>query len=445
MTNNIILKTDSYKLAHWKMYQDKLENVFSYFEMREGAKYREAVFFGLQAIIMKHLDGCRVDNHMIADAKFIVDLHMGPGVFNEEGWKYIVKEHNGRLPIRICAVPEGSVNPVSTVLMTIEATDPKCAWLVNYLETIISQVWYTSTVATLSREVKRKYSSYMTETLGNTDGIDFMLHDFGERGVSSMESAELGGMAHLVNFMGTDTVPALLAAKNFYRANIAALGFSVPATEHSVMTSLGVSGEWKIVGQLIEEFPTGILSVVGDSYDIYNFVSNIMGVDYKDAILARDGKFVVRPDSNTPTHPEPRDQMVWIYNELWEIFGGTYSDTGYKILNEKVGVLWGDGIDSNGITNILDALFHAGFATTNVSGMGGGLLQKVNRDTQRCAIKCSAQLRDGVWYDIQKNPLDQSKKSKTGRFEDLDLPVVFENGKLVKHYTFDEVRQNASL
>lgn len=445
MTYNIILKTDSYKTTHWRAYQPGLENVFSYFEMREGAEFEEAVFFGLQAIIMKNLTGCRVDGERIAQAKEYILPHMGPGAFNEEGWKYIAKEHQGRLPVRICAVPEGSIHKPGTVLMTIEATDPKCAWLVNYLETVLSQVWYPSTIATLSREVKKDYAFYMTKTLGNTDGIEFMVHDFGCRGVSSMESAHLGGMAHLVNFSGTDTIPALYAAKEFYKADLTTLAFSVPATEHSVMTSLGVTGESTIVGQLIEEFPDGILSVVGDSYDIYNFVRNIMGKDHREAILARDGKFVVRPDSNTPRHRKPEDQMLWIYEELWRIFGGTYSPGGYRILNEKVGVLWGDGIDRAGINRILLKLASAGFATTNVSGMGGGLLQKINRDTQRCAIKCSAQLRDGVWYDIQKNPLDQSKKSKTGRFEDLNLPVVFENGRLVRYTGFDEVRANAAI
>ncbi len=443
LNHNIILSVDSYKLSHWKMQQKDLENMVLYWEMRKGAKYEEAVFFGLQAILLKHFTGCRVDANKIREAKQFINPHMGPGVFNEEGWTYISEKLGGRLPVRIQAVPEGSVNPINSVLFHVQVTDENCAWLAEPLETILSHVWYTSTVATLSREVKKDYSKYMNETLGGVTGIDFMLHDFGGRGVTCFEQMGIGGMAHLVNFQGTDTVPGLKAAYDYYDADLSTLGFSVPASEHAVMTSLGADGELAIIEQILDEFPTGIVSVVGDSYDIVNFVKNIVGTQLHDRIMSRDGKFVVRPDSPTEEWPMAADQMVWIYQTLWYAFGGTESPTGFKILDDHVGVLWGDGIDRGGVHHILMALKNAGFATTNVSGMGGGLLQKVNRDTQRCVIKCSAQKRSGVWHDVHKETF--GKVSKAGRFLELDLPVVFENGELVRRYTFDEVRENAKL
>jgi nicotinamide phosphoribosyltransferase len=264
--------------------------------------------------------------------------------------------------------------------------------------------------------------------------------------------------------MGTDTVVAMEVAVNYYNANLDNLAFSVAATEHSVMTALGKNGEEQVVENLLNEYPTGILSVVSDSYDIYNFVSNIVGTKFKDRILARDGVFVVRPDSITPTHPTPEEEMVWIMENLWANIGGTINSKGYKVINPKVRVLWGDGIDIEGIKKILYSITKAGFATENMAcfGMGGGLLQKVNRDTQRCAFKCSAQYRDGRWYDIQKNPKDVSKASKKGKlklikvdgeFETVGendpgedyLKVVFINGVLVKEIDFDTVRKNATL
>lgn len=443
--NNIMLTVDSYKTTMWQMEVPGVEDNFFYFEMRNGAKYPKAVFVTLQAILLKHLTGVRVDGNSIREAKTIIDAHMGPGIFNEEGWRYISKKHGGKLPVEICAVPEGSVNDIGTVLFTVHATDPECAWLPRYLETVLSQVWYGSTVATLSRQVKLDYADHMMATLGNTDGIEFKLHDFGCRGVSSMESAELGGLAHLVNFMGTDTIPALAAARDYYDADLSTLAFSVPASEHSIMTVLGEDGEDLIIQHLLDTVSTGILSVVGDSFSIKSFVAEKVCGKFKQQIQERDGTFVIRPDSPTPEWPMASDQMVWIYQTLWDTFGGTVSPTGYKILDSHVNVLWGDGIDQGGIHHILMALKNAGFATTNVSGMGGGLLQKVNRDTQRCAMKLSAQKRNGIWYDVQKRPLDKSKWSKTGRFEELDLPVVFRDGELIRRYTFDEVRSNAAI
>jgi nicotinamide phosphoribosyltransferase len=464
MNKNICLTTDSYKLNHWNQYPAGTEKVYSYFECRKGAKFAETPFFGLQYIIKNHLEGVVVTREKIENAAKLCKAHFGSEkYFNREGWEYILNSYGGKLPVVIKAVEEGTVVPINNVLMTIENTDNKCFWLTNFLETILSQVWYPITVASLSREVKVTLNEYFTLT---SDGglLNFGLHDFGFRGASSWESAGIGGAAHLINFLGTDTVVAMEVAVNYYNADLNGLAFSVAATEHSVMTALGKNGEEQVVENLLNEYPTGILSVVSDSYDIYNFVSNIVGTKFKDRILDRDGVFVVRPDSITPTHPTPEEEMVWIMENLWANIGGTINSKGYKVINPKVRVLWGDGIDIDGIKKILYAVTKAGFATENIAcfGMGGGLLQKVNRDTQRCAFKCSAQYRDGQWYDIQKNPKDVSKASKKGKlklikvdgeFETVGendpgedyLKVVFYDGVLLNEVDFATIRKNAAL
>ena len=464
MNKNICLTTDSYKLNHWNQYPVGTEKVYSYFECRKGAKFAETPFFGLQFIIKNHLEGVVVTREKIENAAKLCKAHFGSEkYFNREGWEYILNNYGGKLPVVIKAVEEGTVVPINNVLMTIENTDNKCFWLTNFLETILSQVWYPITVASLSREVKVNIKEYLDLT--SAGGLlNFGLHDFGFRGASSWESAGIGGAAHLINFLGTDTVVAMEVAVNYYNADLNGLAFSVAATEHSVMTALGKNGEEQVVENLLNEYPTGILSVVSDSYDIYNFVSNIVGTKFKDRILARDGVFVVRPDSITPTHPTPEEEMVWIMENLWANIGGTINSKGYKVIDPSVRVLWGDGIDLEGIKKILYAVTKAGFATENIAcfGMGGGLLQKVNRDTQRCAFKCSAQYRDGQWYDIQKNPKDVSKTSKKGKlklikvdgeFETVGendpgedyLKVVFYNGVLVNEVDFATVRKNAAL
>lgn len=466
--NNIILATDSYKINHWNQYPKGTTGVYSYFESRVGAKFPYTIFFGLQYILKRYLEGPVVTGEKLTEAAALAQAHFGSDkLFNYEGWEYILKEHNGYLPIRIKAVAEGSRIPMGNVLMTVENTDPKCYWLTNALESVLTHVWYPSTVATLSTHTIEEIGSYLDKTGGDRAGLPFMLHDFGYRGATTDEAASLGGAAHLISSKGTDTLPAMQLAKYYYGAAFNDLAFSVPATEHSVMTSLGKNGERAIVDQLLTEYPTGILSVVADSYDIYKFV-DMIGNEFKERILERDGKFVVRPDSITQEHSTPESLMIALIEMLGAFFGYTENEKGYKVLNPKIGLLWGDGIDPAGINLILAGAQIAGWAAENfVFGMGGGLLQKVNRDTQRFAFKCSAQKRDGEWIDIYKEPLDSSKKSKRGRLAleynksvdafsttrlngdgNADMPTnllktVFEDGRIKKIYDFAEVRANA--
>lgn len=457
MKNNIITLTDSYKFNHWNQYPQGTEYVYSYFEARTGAKYNKTVFFGLQYFLKEYLRGKVVTRDGIEWAARLSKAHFGSdNMFNRGMWEHILNKHDGYLPVIIKAVPEGTAIPINNALMTVINTDPLCAPLTNHLETLLSQVWAGCTTATLSYEVYKLLEHYRKET-GSMDFIKFGLHDFGFRGVSSVESAGVEGAGHLINFQGTDTVKAMEVAMEYYNAPLDGLAYSVPATEHSVMTAQGKDGEEALFGDLLRKYPEGILSVVIDSYDYKRFVNEIAR-KYKDVILARKGKVVFRPDSG-----EPNTVTLDVLNGLYDVFGGTKNDKGYIELNSKVGMLWGDGLDYDGIRSILFTMRNNGYSTNNiVFGMGGGLLQKINRDVQRFAFKSSAQCRNGIWHDIFKQPLDSSKKSKKGilalvkddagnynTVQTLDIndknnimTTVFENGVITKEYSFEEVRKN---
>lgn len=458
---NIVLATDSYKLNHWHQYPTGTEAVYSYFESRAGAIYPETTFFGLQSILKNYFVGQVVTKHDIDMAASLAAAHFGdPALFNRAGWEHILNHHLGELPLRIKAVPEGTRVPISNVMMTVENTCPKCYWLTNAMESLLTHVWAPSTVATISHKVLAMIEGYVIETGGDRDLVKFQLHDFGYRGVSSHEGAAISGAGHLIDGRGTDTLPAIELLMRDYYADMAEIAYSVPATEHSVMTSLGREGEMNIVSGLLTNYPTGILSAVGDSYDIYHFAEEL-GTTFKDRIMARDGKFVLRPDSGDPV-----ETMVKLSRMLSTHFGGFVNKQGFHVFDSHIGLLWGDGLEPATIEEILEATTAAGFCASNyVFGMGGGLLQKINRDMQRFAFKCSAQKRLGEWVDIYKDPLDSTKVSKKGRLQlehnkngwfttqlsgegKVDsganlLKTVFEDGELVNTYTLAEVRHNA--
>jgi nicotinamide phosphoribosyltransferase len=461
-TDNLILATDSYKLSHRVQYPEGTTAVYSYLESRKGAAHPYTVFFGLQYLLKKYL-ATPITWDDLEEAIPIVNAHLGSGVFNYQGWSKIITEKQGKLPLRIKAVPEGTVVPTGNVLVTIENTDPEYFWLTNYVESLLMHVWYMTTVATRSYAVKQMLAEYLDETAaGNYDGLPFQLHDFGYRGASSHETAGIGGAAHLVNFKGTDTLPALLFAKKYYDADLDTLAFSVPATEHSVMTAMGEDGEHSVVDRLIDHYPTGIISVVDDSYNYQRHV-NWLCTDFKDRILARDGVFVTRPDS-VPQGESPASVVVWIAKRLWAAYGGSVNVQGNKILDPHIRILWGDGIEADGIELILKELEFHSFSTENiVFGMGGGLLQKVNRDTENFSIKSSAQERNGIWYDIFKDaPGKHSKRGKLAlvqnefgeyrtvpmagddpfRLDQDVLKTVYEDGVLTNELTFEQIRAN---
>lgn len=462
LAKNIILNTDSYKASMFKQYPAGTTGVYSYIESR-GGRYDSTVFFGLQAFIKEYLlEPITQSDIDIADE--LLTAHGEP--FNRAGWEYILRAHGGHLPVVIRAVPEGTVVPVKNVLATIENTDPECFWLTTYLETaLLRAVWYGTTVASQSKAIKNVIASYLERT-GDPSLINFKLHDFGARGVSSMESAGIGGAAHLVNFMGSDTLSGILFAREFYNADMA--GFSIPAAEHSTITSWGRDREVDAYRNMLNQFakPAGLVAVVSDSYDVFNACENLWGGELKQQIIDSGATLVIRPDSG-----DPEEICVKVIKILDEKFGHTINSKGFKVLN-NVRIIQGDGVNQNIVNCILGHYAVLGYSADNIAfGMGGALLQGIDRDTQKFAMKCSSACINGEWVDVQKDPItDSGKKSKKGRVmlwrsEDgqyessVGLPgwtdrglggwrpalkEVFRDGKLIKEYTFDEVRANSN-
>ena len=467
--DNLILNTDSYKASHWLQYPPGTDKTFFYVESR-GGQYDKTVFFGLQAILKEYL--VRPVTHADVDeARDFFAAHGEP--FNEAGWRHIVDAHGGRLPLRIRAVPEGSVVLTHQALVTIESTDPEAYWLPSYLETLLLRLWYPVTVATVSWQVKQTIKAFLEKTSDTPEAqLSFKLHDFGARGVSSAESAALGGMAHLVNFLGTDTVLGVLAARRYYGEPMA--GYSIPAAEHSTITSWGRDHEVDAYRNMLTHFakPGGLVAVVADSYDIYRAITEHWGKTLRAEVVNSGATVVVRPDSGDPVEVVHKCLVL-----LDEAFGSTANGKGYKVLNH-VRLIQGDGVNPDSIRAILERITEAGYATDNIAfGMGGALLQHMNRDTQKFALKCSAAHIHGEWIDVYKAPVtDAGKVSQRGRLtllrhreygtyktvavpgdisaiEDMPLPhgwehaltTVWENGALMRDWTFDEVRARSQL
>jgi len=412
---NLILNTDSYKTSHWLQYPPGTDATFFYVESRGGV-YDRTVFFGLQAILKEYL-GELITHAMIDEARDLLAAHGEP--FNEAGWRGIVERHEGRLPVRIRAVPEGTVVPTHHVLVTIESTDPQCAWLPSYLETLLLRLWYPVTVATISWHVKRTIREFLLRTSDDPDGqLPFKLHDFGARGVSSAESAGLGGLAHLVNFLGTDTLSAVLTARAYYHEAMA--GYSIPAAEHSTITAWGREREVDAFRNMLRQFgkPGAIVACVSDSYDIFHAIRDMWGRELRDEVIASGATVVIRPDSGDPADVVHQSLLL-----LDEAFGSTVNGKGYKVL-KHVRLIQGDGVNPTSIRAILERVTTAGYATDNIAfGMGGALLQQLNRDTQKFALKCSAARIDGGWTDVYKQPVtDPGKLSKRGRLTLLHHP-----------------------
>lgn len=457
--NNICWLTDSYKVSHYRQYPPGAQRVFSYFEARRGAQFDPVVFFGLQYFLQTYLSGQVVTQAKIDTAAELLNAHFGGNVFYRSGWEQLLHRHQGRLPIVIKAVPEGTVLSPGQVLMTVENTDDDAYWLTNYLETLLVQVWYASTVATQSRAMKDVILQALIAT-GDPNLIAFKLHDFGFRGVTCPEQSALGSAAHLINFQGTDTLTGLLLAREIYGCKMA--GFSIPAAEHSTITSWGEAHEVDAMRNMLTQYPTGLVACVSDSFDIYRACSEYWGGTLKDTVLAREGVLVVRPDSG-----DPPVVVVEVLERLGQAFGTTINAKGYRVLHPKVRVIQGDGIDFTMLRKILEALQAAGWSADNIAfGSGGGLLQKLNRDTERFAFKCSSIVVNGEECDVFKRPVtDGGKASKAGRLKLIrngdgtlqtvranehperadELVEVFRDGVIQRQWSFDEIRHRAEL
>lgn len=455
MFKNPLLLMDSYKPSQPVQYPPDLRYMESFFESRGGWS-PEVVFFGLQYLQAQYLEpGFTLDD--IDEATDLYAAHFGSAnVFQREKWLKMHAATGGAFPIEVCAVPEGTVVPVSNVILTVKSTMPEFAWVVGQLESLFVQLWYPCSVATQSRHMRRRILAALRQS-GDPKLIDFKLHDFGFRGSTSVESSAIGGAAHLISSMGTDTIPAIQFLRRFYHERMA--GFSVPAAEHSTITSWGRDGEADAYRNILTQYPTGIVAVVSDSYDIFHACENLWGGELRTLVLKRDGMLVVRPDSGDPV-----EVVGKVLTILGERFGTTYNDKGYRVLNPKVRVIQGDGIDREMVDELLLSIMRDGWSADNLTfGSGGGLLQKMNRDTHKFAFKCSAVDVGGVMREVIKTPVtDPGKKSKAGRLalertptgvrtvrrEDLvgdDLLVpTFRNGLSLVCPTFSEIRARAA-
>lgn len=449
---NLITLADSYKFSHFNQYPEKTEQLFCYMEARTQAEY--IIFFGLQYYLKKYLEK-GIQPGDFREASYLAEAHGVP--FHGDGWKHIWHEHGGKLPVIIEAVPEGMVIPSGVPLLTIRSADSKVPWLAPYLETLLLKLWYPISVATKSYNTRKLLEKYYGK---DNPAIDFAFHNFGDRGSTCVEAAALGGLAHLTQFSGTDNFNALVYMRDYYHDN---MGYSIPATEHSTVTSWGRDHEFAMIDNYLETYKScKIIACVLDSYDIYKAVDYVTSA-LKKKIESDDYPiFVIRPDSGDPIEVIRDILIIMVKN------GVSRKLVGGKYLFDKYRIIWGDGINYEQIDLILDCLTAAGYAPENIAfGSGGDLMQKLNRDTHQFAIKCSQAVVNGEHRDVYKDPATaSSKRSKKGllstarnkktgeivtinpdnyddeQYEKIMRPV-FANGTILIEERFNDIRQRS--
>lgn len=455
MLNNLIFRADGYKLSHYLQLPPNTTKAFHYVTSR-GGKFKNVVPFGAQ-YYMKEYFTTPVSKEDVDQAVEMFGTY-GPK-FNEAGWRHIVNKHGGFLPLKIRAVPEGTVIPVQNVLMSVETTDPECYWLAAYMETLLLKIWYPTTVATTSHAIKGIIRNFLKETAESLEGLEFKLHDFGYRGVSSEESAGIGGSAHAINFLGSDTVRVIPFLRAYYGAEMPI--HSINASEHFSITAWGRDNEFKAYENMEEVYKDcPMFACVGDSYNVFEGIK--LWGKLKDRLKKNETTLVFRPDSG-----DPLEVSIQCMKLLEEEFGSTRNGRGYKVL-DGVRLIYGDGIkDETVIFDILKSLKDNQFSAENIAfGMGGGLLQKCDRDTQEFAMKCSAVISDGSYVPVSKDPIHSSSNKKSragfldlirrnGEFVTVDSPVpgeqfgscmktIYEDGVLKNETTLAEIRERLS-
>lgn len=475
---NLILLTDAYKYSHADFYPEDMTYMCSYMESR-GGKFEETVMFGLQYMIKKYLVGQVLSEDMINEADEKLNgkggVFMGEQVFAKQRWLDLLEAYDGRYPVRIKSVAEGEIVPTKNVLLTVESTDERFPWCASFIEGILLENWYPITVATLSHHVLKIVKKYLLKTGTPIDLIDvvasFVLNDFGFRGVSSVESAALGGSAHLVSSSGSDNIIASDMLMNYYNAT-EMLGKGIRATEHSVMTLKGEAGELGIMRRLLEKYPTGYVACVSDSFNIIRACKEYWGGELKELVLSRNGVLVIRPDSG-----DVLMTLKMVFEALFESFGYTTNSAGFKVLPPQVRVIQGDGVNYESIDEIYQMLFENGIAAENlVLGMGGKLLQAdINRDTLNFAIKACNVIIGGKSFNVFKSPTEidkfgnmqvSFKKSKSGKMKLVkidgkyqtitssesnfdtyqdELKIVYMNGDLLIDYDILDIRKRANF
>lgn len=462
---NKILLIDSYKFSHYLQLPEKLSKVSSYGEARYSTfpEYKEVLYFGMQMYLKQYLSTPLTMND-IDIAEELITSHGEP--FNRKGFEKIVNVYNGFLPLKIYSLPEGSVVPFKIPLFRVDSNDNELPELGQFIETSLMRgIWYPTTVATISREIKKVLMKYADESGTPLSEVLWKLHDFGARGVSSEESAMIGGISHLVNFFGTDTTSALIAGRKYYNEKMA--GYSIPAAEHFTVTVWGKENEQKAYENMLRQFakPGSLVAVVSDSYDIYHAVEKIWGANLRQQVIESGATVVIRPDSGNPL-----EVPIEVIKTLMGKVGYITNKKGFDVLPSSFRVIQGDGINNRSINGIIDNLRLHKLALSNIAfGMGGGLLQQVNRDTFGFAMKASYAEVNGIERDVSKNPIgDSDKASKKGKQVVYQLPnesgqleyrstkesllpngtknlmkLVYDNGKILVNDSFTDIRNRA--
>lgn len=514
------LLCDFYKVCHKALYPQGTETIYSTFTPRSKKYFPVTdgvVVFGIQAFIKKYLIKMfneeffnKPKTEVVKEYTRVIKYTLG---VDSPDSGHIEQLHDlGYLPIRISALKEGTYSPIKVPVLTIENTHKDFFWLTNYLETLIStEIWMPMTSATTAYHYRKLLNEYALKTTGSTDGVEFQLHDFSMRGMSSLESAMASGAGHLLSSYGTDTIPAILYLEGYYNANIETelVGTSIVATEHSIMSSLtpadGDRDETEAYEYLLKQNPSGFLSIVSDTYDFWKVIGEVLP-KLKDKIMTREGRVVIRPDSGVPEdiicgkklpkfasiedafdayelefHHDARLMLkhdndrtsykedyevrvgnkvvilhfkaykceyedIDVYQErsvrkitlediglieaLWNIFGGTVTPQGYKVLDPHIGAIYGDSITLERAKTIVERLEAKGFASTNiVLGIGSFTYQMVSRDTAGFAMKATYAEINGEPVMLFKDPKtdDGTKRSQRGRV------VVFDNGNGIQY------------
>lgn len=482
---NPLLLTDGYKVDHRRQYPTGTSLVYSNWTPRKSRLdgVDEVVFFGLQYFIKKYiLEDFETyffkqpKEKVVAEYSRRINTYLGP---NQVGTKHIEDLHDlGYIPMVFKALPEGMSVPIRVPMFTMYNTLPDFFWLTNYFETLISAVvWMPCTSATIAKQYRKLLDKYAAETSSMTDFVNWQAHDFSMRGMAGIEAAVISASGHLLSFTGTDTIPAIDLLEKYYQANseIELIGGSVAATEHSVMCMGTNMGELETFKRLIcEIYPQGIVSIVSDTWDLWKVLTEYLPV-LKNEIISRDGKVVIRPDSGDPVdiicgNPIGKNEAErkGVIELLWDVFGGTTNEKGYKELIPQVGAIYGDSITVERATNICERLKLKGFASTNiVLGIGSYTYQYNTRDTFGFAMKATYGEVNGEGREIFKDPItdDGTKKSAKGLMKiekenseyilkdqvswdeekQGELIEIFRDGQLVKEYSLVEIRENIKL
>lgn len=480
------LLCDFYKVSHKDMYPQGTELVYSTWTPRASRVngIDKVVAFGFQAFFKKLNDifdrdfFSRPKEEVVAEYARTLKFTLG---IQNPPTKHIEDLHDlGYLPLEVKALAEGTLVPLRVPMLTIQNTDPRFFWVTNYIETLAScELWQASTSATLAYEYRKLLDKYSNETVGNNGFVMFQGHDFSMRGMSSLDSAISSGLGHLLSFSGTDTIPAITAAEHYYGANIEKelVGTSIPATEHSIQCTYG--DDMKYLETMLSKIhPNGFVSIVSDGYDFWDVIGRVLPA-LKDKIMARSGgpvgdRVVIRPDSGDPvlivcgdpSAPKGSLEYKGAVEALWDIFGGTVSEQGYKVLDSHIGLIYGDAITLRRCEEICERLKAKKFASINcVYGIGSYTYQYNTRDTFGFALKSTLAVINGDEKQIFKDPktdngIKKSQKGKVmvipkadGTIEFVDgmslnaelsvdlLKTIYKDGKLVNEQTFGEIRK----